>query len=119
MRAFPENFFAEFAQVLAALSNRQEVIASDLTQFAGETGRAIGEEDLRLAIPTRIEQNLTGGRMAGVILKCYAGLPVAQGNPGGFAAPARVDEFVVERQQLLKAAQVFGAASSSIWAKNV
>ena len=64
------------------------MIAGQRSGLAAEGGRAVGKEDLGLADAARVEQQLAGARVAGVILVAEPGLQVAKWNPGGFAAPA-------------------------------
>src|SRR5262249_23780375 len=80
----------------------EEVVARELPQFAGEAACAVGEEDLRLAVAAGVEKNLARRGMAGVILIADVELEVAERNPAGLAAPARMDDFLVIGEQSAK-----------------
>src|SRR5687767_5384512 len=76
------------------------MVPGELPHLAGEARRSVGEEDLDLREPTRVEQELAGRRIA----RCVFGadpeveLP-AERNPRRLAAPARLHELVLEREQ--------------------
>src|SRR5712671_3241245 len=55
---------AQLGQVLGSRDDRQEVIAGELPDLAGETDAAIGEQDLGLADATGVKEELTGCRVA-------------------------------------------------------
>jgi hypothetical protein len=93
----PQSEPAELRQLLGALDDRQEVVAGELPDFAGETDAAIGEQDLGLADPAGVEEELTGRRVGGpveplrdgtsslrrwlTVLVSYALLALADGIP--------------------------------------
>src|SRR5579871_1813396 len=100
LRAFPETGATQFAQVLVAGDDRQEVVAGQLTHLAGEARPAVGEENFGFAESAWIEEHLAGRGMAGVVLEVDVELEVTQGNPARLAAPTRVNDLVAERQKL-------------------
>ena len=59
-----------------------------------------GQEDLGLAEAAGVEQDLAGRRVARVVLEADADVEVAERDPGRLAAPAHVDDLLLERQQL-------------------
>src|ERR687885_127900 len=85
--------------MLTALDDRQEVIAG---QLAGKHGGTVGKENFRLAVAARIQQDLAGSWVAGVVLESHAHLAVAQRNPGCLPAPACLNDLVAEGQQRLE-----------------
>src|SRR6185437_12919144 len=97
--AFPEHLPAELAERLAAVHDRGEVVAREHASLAGEGGRAIREQNLRLADAARVEEDLAGRGIAGRILGPKADVQVAERDPARLAAPARVDDPRVQRQQ--------------------
>src|SRR5206468_13072802 len=100
--AFPHHNPAKFPKLLPALYDRQKVVPSQLAHLAGEHRIPVGEQDLGLAVPARIEQYLAGRWTVGVILESYADLEVAERDPGSLSTPARLNDLVPERQQPLK-----------------
>src|SRR3954447_12554747 len=75
------------------------MIACKLSHLAGEMDAAIGKKDLGLANPAGIEDDLPGGRIAGVVLVADAKIVIAQGNPNRFTAPAHMDQPAPERKR--------------------
>ena len=100
LRALPQHLAPHRAQLLASGLDGEEVVAGELADLAGKTGRAVWEEDLGLAEATGIEQDLARRGMAGVVLIADAEVVVAQRNPAGLTAPARVDDLLPVGQQL-------------------
>ena len=92
----PEYGVSEGFELFVSVDDAQKVVACELTHLAGEERVAIGEEDLSFAETTWIEQELTGGWMTGVILEANPHLKLSKRNPGGFATPACLDNFVME-----------------------
>ena len=88
--------------MFAALDDCREVVARQLTELAGEHRRAVGEQDLRLAVAAGVKQNLAGGRVTRRVLKADAELEVAERNPRRLTAPARLDQLALERQDALE-----------------
>src|SRR5690349_881936 len=78
------------------------MVAGQLAELAGEAARAIGEQQLGLAVAAGIPQQLAGGRVAGVVLVADAECEIAQRNPASLAAPARVDDLLAVGQQRAK-----------------
>src|SRR5215213_1398110 len=101
-RALPQHGPAELPQLLAALGDRQEVVACELAHLAREQGAAVGEEDLRLAVAAGVEQDLAGRGVARVVLEAQPGAHVAERDPGRLPAPAYVDDLLAEREQPLE-----------------
>src|SRR5439155_1392868 len=76
-----------------------EVVPGQLAELAREGACAIREEDLALGQLPGVDQQLSWGRMRGVVLVADAHLQVAERNPRGLAAPAAVDEAVGDGQE--------------------
>lgn len=102
VRALPENFASKFFELFLTGDDGKEMVARELASFAGETGGAVGEKYFGFALASGIEQELASAGIAGVVLKIDADLEVSQWYPGGFAAPASVDQFILEGQQFAK-----------------
>src|SRR3954453_9509580 len=75
------------------------MVAGEEPGLARERGRAVGEQDLRLADPARIEEQLAGRRVARRVLGPEGDVAAAERDPARFAAPARVDDPALQRQQ--------------------
>src|SRR5688572_26399149 len=95
----PERALAERAEVLVALDDREEVVAGQLADDAGKQAAAVGKQDLRLGDAAGVDQDLAGRRVARVVLVAHPELEVAERDPGRLAAPADVDDLLLERQQ--------------------
>jgi hypothetical protein len=67
--AFPEALHAQGPEILFTLGNGQEVISGQLTQLAGKTAGAVGQNNFGLGIATGVKQNIAYRRMTRVILK--------------------------------------------------
>src|SRR5215218_5966308 len=78
------------------------MVASELSDDAGEARATVGEEDLGLRVAARVDQDLARGREAGVVLEADTHIEVPQGYPGRLPAPADVDDLVPERQEPLE-----------------
>jgi hypothetical protein len=89
---------AQLGQVLGSRDDRQEVIAGELPDLAGETDAAIGEQDLGLADATGVKEELTGCRVARRVLVAEAEVQVAERNPARLAAPPHMDQTLPVRQ---------------------
>src|SRR3990167_1523691 len=98
----PEAELAEIGERLAALGDCQEVVAGELADLARETDAAIGDEDLGLADPARIDDDLAGRRIAGVVLVFDAEVAVAEGDPAPLAAPADMDDPLAVGKEFLE-----------------
>src|SRR5438876_760248 len=99
LSALVEDAPSQLGQQGASLLDSREVIAGQGSGLAAEGGRAIGKEHFGLADAAGIEQQLAGGGITGVILVAEAGLQVAERNPRGFAAPARLHQLGPQGQQ--------------------
>src|SRR5438128_2282580 len=78
--------------------DRGEVIAGKLAYLRGAGACAVRKEDLALADAARVDRQLAGRRMRGVVLVVEARSKVAERNPGRLTAPAAVDELALDRQ---------------------
>src|SRR5437667_315575 len=67
--------------------------------LAREGAVAVREEELRLAHAARVEEELAGRGVRGRVLGADADVELAEGNPRRLAAPARVDDATVEREE--------------------
>src|SRR3954452_8241006 len=79
--ALPQHQPPQLAQLLGALRHGEEVVAGQLPDDAGETRSAVREQDLRLAVAARVEQDLTGCRVARVVLETEPRLEVPERYP--------------------------------------
>src|SRR3954466_3069270 len=75
------------------------MVAGEEPGLARERGRAVREQDLGLADPARIEEQLAGRRVARRVLGAEADVEGAERDPARLAAPARVDDPALQRQQ--------------------
>src|SRR5688572_8612101 len=85
--------------MLRAFDDGQEMVACQLTRFAGKTGAAIGEEDFSFADATRIKQHIAARRVAGWIFIADAKLKISEGNPAGFPAPTGMNQLLAIREE--------------------
>src|SRR3954451_11940317 len=101
LRALPERQASELGEVLAALDDSREVVARKRAGLRAEGAMAVREEQLRLRHAARVEQQLARrGVDGGVLGAVDAELAVAPRDPVRLAAPAAVDDPVVEREDL-------------------
>src|SRR5258708_12966303 len=84
LSALVENAPTELGQQLVTMVDGREVVTGERPRLAGEAGRAVRKEDLRLADPAGVEQQLTRRRVAGVVLQAKPGPEVAQRHPRTF-----------------------------------
>src|SRR5713226_1606387 len=108
LRAFPEDLLAQLTQAVDAFVDRGEVVAGQLTHLAGEQCRAVRKEDLGLADAARVEQQVSGRRMARVVLVTELEVELAERDPGRLAAPPRLDQLGVQRQHRLEGRACLG-----------
>src|ERR1700754_3480834 len=108
--AFPKDVFAERAQLVGAVDDRQEVVARQLPDDRGELRAPVREENLGLAQPAGVPEDLArGGVRRGVLrLAVEADVEVAERDPRGLAAPAGVDALRAEREQALESGDGLG-----------
>src|SRR5579859_3943623 len=99
--AVPPDVLAKVAPLRAGIHNRGEVIAGELTVFAGKIGQAVGEQNLHLADVSGVEQQLTvvGARQRVFSREVHAA--VAKGHPERLAAPTRLENSTAKRQHRL------------------
>src|SRR6267142_2485045 len=102
LSALPQGQAAELRQVLDSFDDGQEVIASELPDPAGETGTAIGEQDLSLADAAGMEEELTRGGVARRALVAEAEAKPTKWDPACFAAPPHVDQALPVWEHALK-----------------
>src|SRR2546428_13274752 len=95
---FPQHQSPKFLQLLIAAHDGQEVISCQLSEFTGEASATIGKENFCLAEPSRIEEYLTRAGVARMVLEAHAKLKIAQWDPGGFPAPARLNDLAAKWQ---------------------
>src|SRR5207247_6674050 len=91
-----------FGQLRGSFDEGQKVIASELPDLAGETDAAIGEQELGLADPAGVEEELTRGGVARRVLVAEAEVKTTEWDPACFAAPPHVDQALAVSQQTLK-----------------
>src|SRR5207302_8652515 len=94
----PQRAASELGQLTAALDERREVVRSELTRLAREVAIAVREEQLGLADTARVEGELARVRVRRRILGPDAEVAVAPRDPARLAAPAAVDDPVLERE---------------------
>src|SRR5882762_1189712 len=78
------------------------MVSGELTHFAGEVYPAIGQQNLGLADAARIKDDLTRGRIAGVIFIPDAKVEIAERKPDALAAPPDMDHLTFERHRAAK-----------------
>src|SRR5919204_5072254 len=98
LRAFPERAAAELLQLLLPLDERGEVVRPKLAGLRGERAVPVGEEQLGLALTARVESELARMRIRRRVLRADPELPVAPRDPVRLAAPAAVDDPIIERE---------------------
>src|SRR5919198_4363726 len=99
LRTVPEHALAELLQALAALDDRREVVAGELSGLAREARVPVREQQLGLADAAGIQQQLAGRGVARRVLGADADVEVSEWDPSRLPAPARLDDLAVERQQ--------------------
>src|SRR5581483_9989344 len=99
LRTLPEREAAELGEALPSLDDGREVVAGERARLRGERAVAVREEQLRLADAAGVEQQLAGSRVAGGVLGADAELADAPRYPVRLAAPAAVDDPVLEREE--------------------
>ncbi len=104
-RAFPKDLPTQGSQIVRSFGNGKEMVAGQLTDFAGEADPAIGEQNLGLADAARVKQDLTRCWETGVVFETQAQIERAEGDPAGLATPSNMDDAFPIRQQTAK----FGA----------
>src|ERR1700679_1288418 len=82
--AVPQHELAERTHLIAAFNDRQKMISRELTDLAGETHIAVGEQDLGFADAAGIEDDLTRRRIAGVVLVAQPKIEIAKRDPAPF-----------------------------------
>src|SRR5262249_59841630 len=102
LRALPERQAAELGEMLAALDHGREVVTRERSGLRAERAVAVGEQELGLRDAAGVEEQLAGRRVARRVLRADAELAVAPRDPVRLAAPAAVDDPVVERQDRAK-----------------
>ena len=96
--AFPEAAPADLAQAVGPAvvrHDRREVVGRELADLRARRAAAVREEDLALADAARVDRELPGRRVRGVVLVVDARPEVAVRDPRRLAAPAAVDELRV------------------------
>src|SRR5439155_18887745 len=102
-RALPQHHLAERAEMIEPVDDRQEMVAGELTDLAGETYRAIGEQNLGLADPAGMQDDLARRRITRSVFISEAEVERAERDPARLAAPAHMDQALAIRQQALEA----------------
>lgn len=102
LSALPEHRPSDFRQEFSAVDDGEKMVAGKLSDFAGEAGAAVREENLALTEPTGMEEDISGSRMAGCIFVRDAEVQVAERDPGSFAAPPCLQELALKGKQLAK-----------------
>ncbi len=98
----PEHGLAEFRQPIQPGCQRDEMVAGELTHFAGEVYPAIGQQNLGLADAARIKDDLTRRGIAGVVFIPDAKVEIAERKPDALAAPPDMDHLTFERHRAAK-----------------
>ena len=76
----------------------REVVGGELPDLRGRRAAAVREEDLAFADAARVDRQLSGRRVRGVVLVFETRPEVAERDPRRLARPAAVDELRVDRQ---------------------
>src|SRR5215469_7791685 len=98
LSALPQCQLTKLGQMLPALDNGEEVVAGELSDLAGETDAAIGEQDLGLADAAGMDQELAGCGVARRVLVAEPEIEIAQRYPARFATPPYMDQTLPIRQ---------------------
>src|SRR6201999_3716424 len=98
LRAFPEGQAPECGELLVAVDERREVVSRERTRLGAERAVSVRKEQLGLADAARVEEQLARRRVTGRVLGADPELALAPRNPVRLAAPAAVDDPVLERE---------------------
>src|SRR6266508_2563858 len=99
-RTVPEDYVPQLREPLPSGLDRREMVSGQLSHLAREERGAVREEDLDLRQPARVEQELAGAGVRSRVLRADRQLELpAQRDPGCLAAPARLDELALQREQ--------------------
>src|SRR6266850_3438552 len=112
LRAFPQDELAERRKLLHAVVDGREMVAHELAHLAREDSRPVREQDLGLAEPARVKQELAWRRVPRVVLVAEIQGELAERNPAGLAAPARLDDPRLEGEHRGEPGACFGCALS-------
>src|SRR5690242_19018877 len=96
--ALPEHEVSELAKMLGAFVDGGEVVAGQLAHLASENAGPVRNQDLSLADPARIHQEVAGRRVARVVLVAEVEIQLAERDPGRLAAPTGLDDLRLQRQ---------------------
>ncbi len=88
----PEELAPDLGEITTVINDRQEVVACQLAHPAGEEGASVWQQQLRLAEPRWVPEDLPRGWVARGILMGDAEIVVAEWNPAGLTTPACLDE---------------------------
>src|SRR4051812_18702508 len=102
LRAVPEGEAAELRQLLPALDDRREVVRPQLAGLRREVAVAVRHQQLGLALPARVERELAGMRIRRRVLCADAEVALSPRDPVRLAAPAAMDDAIVEREAPLE-----------------
>src|SRR5262249_60911624 len=86
--------------VLAALDKGRKGVPRQAPRLRAEGAMAVREEELGFAAPAGVEEELARSGIAGRVLRADAEIAVAPRDPVRLAAPAAVDDPVLEREDL-------------------
>src|SRR5690349_13414246 len=92
LRPLPEGHLAECGKLIPAFGDGEEMVAGELAHLAGKTHAAICQENLGVAVPAGIKDDLARCGKARVVLVAEAEIEVAQWDPTRLAAPAHMDD---------------------------
>src|SRR3954469_20338849 len=102
LRALPQRAPAELLQLLLPLDERREVVRPQVPRLRCERAVPVGEQQLGLALAAGVEGELARVRVRGRVLRPDPEIAVAPRDPVRLAAPAAVDDPVVEREDRLE-----------------
>ena len=94
--ALPEGQLAQGGQLLLPLHDRGEVVRPELARLRREVAVAVREEQLGLALATGVQGELAGVGVRRRVFRADAQVAVAPRDPVRLAAPAAVDDPVLE-----------------------
>src|SRR5256885_5927942 len=100
--ALPKDELPELGQHGCAFGNGEEVIPLQRPELAGKTGDSVGEENLRLADPTRIKEELAGPGLGGGVFGGQVEPQIPEWDPSGLAAPPGLYQLAPEGKQRAK-----------------
>src|ERR1051325_1977243 len=102
LRPLPKGHFAPRPQLLQPLDHSEKMVAGERADLARKPRCAIGEQNLGLADPAGVEQDLSRRGVARRILVTDAEVEIAERDPAGLPAPAYMNDALAVGQHCLE-----------------